>query len=101
VKLFLGIVFLVILVILFIKVGFYTVQPIGSIPEGVTLLVWRAGGEPTFNSPDAVCLKIQDGVSLLCRGMALAQAPIDRIIVRLPYMHWAYLRSTGGLAFDR
>ena len=57
-KLFLGIVFLVILGILFIKVGFYIVQPIGSIPKGVTLLIWRADGEPMFNSPDAVCLKI-------------------------------------------
>lgn len=81
--------------------GFYTVQPIGALPGGVTLIVWRASGEPLFNSPDAVCLKLQEGVSLLCRGLAMAQAPVDRIILRLPYMDWAYLMSTGGQVFDR
>jgi len=83
------------------QLGFYTVQPIGGIPDGVTLVVWRASGEPFFNSPDALCLKIQGGVSLLCRGLAMTQAPVDRIILRLPYMEWTYLMSTGGRAFDR
>jgi len=83
------------------QIGLYTVQPIGSLPQGVTLVVWRASGEPFFNSPDAVCLKLQGGVSLLCRGLAIARAPVDRIILRLPYMSWAYLVSTGGLVFDR
>ncbi|HKZ78905.1 MAG TPA: hypothetical protein VJ124_11435 [Pyrinomonadaceae bacterium] len=83
------------------QLGFYTVQPIGAIPDGVTLVVWRASGEPFFNSPDALCLKTQGGVSLLCRGLAMTQAPLDRIILRLPYMEWTYLMSTGGRAFDR
>jgi len=83
------------------RMGFYTVQPIGALPQGVTLMVWRASGEPFFNSPDAVCLKLQGGVSLLCRGLAIVRAPVDRIILRLPYMNWAYLVSTGGLVFDR
>ena len=38
---------------------------------------------------------------LLCRGMAMGQAPVDRIILRLPYMEWAYLLSTGGQKFDQ
>lgn len=83
------------------QMGLYTIQPIGALPEGVTLIMWRASGEPFFNSPDAVCLKLQQGVSLLCRGLAMGQAPIDRIILRLPYMDWAYLMSTGGQSFDR
>jgi hypothetical protein len=81
--------------------GFYTVQPIGALPEGGTAIVWRATGEPFFNSPDALCLERMGGVSLLCRGMAMAQAPTDRIILRLPYQEWAYSASTGGRAFDR
>lgn len=91
----------VVLLIVASRMGFYTVQPIGALPEGVTLIVWRTSGESFFNSPDAVCLKLQEGVSLLCRGLAMAQAPIDRIILRLPYMDWAYLISTGGQAFGR
>jgi hypothetical protein len=81
--------------------GFYSVQPIGALPEGSTVIVWRESGEPFFNSADALCLERTGGVSLLCRGMAMSQAPIDRIIVRLPYMSWAYTASTGGLEFDR
>jgi hypothetical protein len=42
-----------------------------------------------------------DGVSLLCRGIAMGQAPKDRIVLRLPYQQWADLRSTGGRQFDR
>lgn len=85
----------------FLKTGFYTVQPLGVLPEGITLFVWRAPGEPFFNSPDATCLRVQDGVSLLCRLAAFQVAPIDRIILRLPYQEWAYLASTGGASFDR
>ena len=81
--------------------GFYTVQPIGALPDGATAIVWRAADEPFFNSPDALCLERMGGVSLLCRGMAMGQAPTDRIIVRLPYQNWAYLRSTSGQDFSR
>lgn len=91
----------VILVIIYLTMGVYTVQPIGALPEGATVIVWRGSGEPFFNSPDAMCLKRVGYVSLLCRGMAMGQAPIDRIILRLPYIHLAYLASTGGKEFDR
>jgi hypothetical protein len=93
--------FAVLALVVALKVGFYTVQPIGALPEGKTLIIWRDSGEPFFNSPDAVCLQRQGGVSLLCRGLAFAQAPVDRIILRLPYMKWAYLLSTGGRQFER
>lgn len=85
----------------YIFCGLYTVQPIGALPEGSTAIVLRATGEPFFNSPDALCLERMGGVSLLCRGMAMGQAPTDRIIVRLPYQEWAYNASTGGKSFDR
>ena len=81
--------------------GFYTVQPIGALPEGGTAIVWRESGEPFFNSPDALCLERIGGVSLICRAMAMGQAPVDRIMVRLPYQNWAYTASTDGQEFDR
>jgi hypothetical protein len=83
------------------QIGFYSVQPIGALPNGATAIVWRSGREPFFNSPDAMCLMVQGSVSLLCRGIAMGQAPVDRIILRLPYQEWAYLASTGGKTFDR
>ena len=81
--------------------GFYSVQPIGALPDGVTAFVWRTSKEPFFNSPDRLCFEKLGGVSLLCRGMAMGQAPTDRIIMRLPYQEWAYSASTGGREFDR
>ncbi|MFO7169890.1 MAG: hypothetical protein DIU80_017855 [Chloroflexota bacterium] len=83
------------------QLGVYSVQPIGALPEGATVIIWRAPGEPLFNSPDAECLRIQQGVSLLCRGVALGRAPVDRIVLRLPYIEAAYLLSTGGRSFER
>jgi hypothetical protein len=79
--------------------GFYTIQPIGALPEGRTLVVWRASGEPFFNSPDAMCLKRVGSVSLMCRLIALGEAPTDRIVLRLPYIASAYRASTGGREF--
>jgi hypothetical protein len=81
--------------------GFYSIQPIGALPEGSTILVWRNSGEPIFNSPDAVCLKRTGNVSLMCRGLAMGQAPVDRIVMRLPYIEAAYSLSTDGHEFDR
>ncbi len=89
-------------VVLFISFcGFYTVQPIGALPDGATAVVWRESGEPIFNSADALCLERLGGVSLMCRAMAMGQGPADRIILRLPYIQFAYTISTGGRVFDR
>src|SRR5687768_1618567 len=88
-------------ILFYVLCGFYTIQPIGAVPTGATAIVWRASGEPFFNSADGLCLERMGGVSLLCRGMAMAQAPTDRIIVRLPYQRWAYLASTDGQEFGR
>ena len=81
--------------------GLYSIQPIGAIPEGVTALVWRASDEPFFNSPDGRCLERTGSVSIICRMAALSAGPQERIVIRLPYMHWAYLASTDGREFDR
>lgn len=81
------------IVLVYNNVGFYTIPPIGALPEGITLLVWRAGDDPFFNSPDAECIRIQGGVSLLCRGIAITNAPADRIILRLSYSEMLYQRS--------
>ena len=81
--------------------GFYTIQPIGAVPEGQTWIVRRSGDEPFFNSADGLSLSRTGSVSLMSRSFALALAPRDRIIVRLPYWRFAYLRSTGGSEFDK
>lgn len=87
-----------------IRPGVFTIQPIGALPEGVTFIYHSRNPEmPFFSSPDGMCLEIQGGVSLLCRGAAISGSTelLDRIIIRFSYSHWAYLRSTGGREFDR
>lgn len=82
------------------KLSIFTIQPIGAIPDGVTLIVWKKDGDPFFNSADAICLKKQGYVNLWCRGLALGNS-IDEedIIYKLPYSEYAYLKSTGGKDF--
>jgi hypothetical protein len=83
------------------QVGFYSIQPIGVVPEGTTWLVWRATGEPFFNSADRVCLDRLGSVSLLSRAIALGQAPKDRVVFKLSYWEYAYKQSIGGRELDR
>ncbi|MBS7815930.1 hypothetical protein [Wohlfahrtiimonas chitiniclastica] len=83
------------------KMTIFTVQPIGAIPDGASILMWKKGDEPFFNSPDAICLKIQGSVSLLCRGMALTRYfEEDNVIYRMKYKEDFYLRSTNGKRYN-
>ena len=81
--------------------GVFTIQPIGALPEGATLVIWRGSARPFFDSPDRLCLDIQGGVSLMCRAAALGALKPDRVVVRLPYLRFAYLLSTNGQEFER
>lgn len=84
------------------KITIFTVQPIGSIPDGISIVMWKQKDEPFFNSPDAMCLKIQGGVSLLCRGMAINRYFDEKnVIYRMKYKESFYLKSTGGKRYDR
>lgn len=101
-KLILGVFVLLIAMGIFAytKISVFTIQPIGAIPDGVTLLVWKKDGDPFFNSADAICLKKLGYVNLLCRGSALGNSINEKdIIYRLPYSEYTYLKSTGGREF--
>lgn len=101
--------FLIIAVIFIIawfalRPGVFTIQPIGALPDGITVVyLFRNPEMSFFSSPDGLCLDINGSVTLLCRMAALSAVDelADRIILRLPYSHWAYLQSTGGLEFDQ
>ncbi|HMT20139.1 MAG TPA: hypothetical protein PKE20_02650 [Promineifilum sp.] len=87
-----------------VRPGVFTVQPIGAIPGGVTIIYHSRGPQmPLFSSPDGICLEIQGSVTLFCRMAAFAAVEeiTDRIIVRLPYIEMAYLISTGGSSFEQ
>lgn len=87
-----------------VRPGVFTVQPIGAIPEGVTIIYYSRGPRmPLFSSPDGMCLEIQRSVTLLCRMAAFSAVEeiADRIVVRLPYNDMAYLISTSGARFEK
>jgi len=87
---------IILLVIVYTRISLYSIQPMGILPGGVTLVVWRDPGKPFFDSADATCLRNEGSVTLLCRGSAIGDALSARALLRLPYWNWAYLQSTGG-----
>jgi hypothetical protein len=86
-----------------VRPGVFTIKPNSTLPEGITIVyTTRSPGIPFFSSPEGLCLAIEGDVTSSCRATALAAAKDldDRTLFKLPYSHWAYLQSTGGLDFD-
>lgn len=86
---------------LYTQCTIFVVQPIGAIPEGRTLVISRLKGTEFVDSADAMCVRMQGGVNLLCRGMTVAAvAKNATIYTRLPYSDTLYLISTGGERYE-
>lgn len=80
----------------------FVIQPIGAIPEGRTIIIWRMGKLKFIDSADAMCERANGGVSLLCRGAMMGGVASNAtIIARLPYSETLYEISTGGATYER
>ena len=92
----------VLAIAIYTPITIFVVPPIGAVPEGRTVVMLQLNKTKFIDSPDAMCERIQGGVSLLCRGMIMA-AVVEKtkIIARLPYSEWLYLISTSGKRYDR
>ena len=78
----------------------FAVQPIGAVPEGRTMVIWRADTMKLIDSADAWCERQTKTVSIMCRALVLAQiVEEDVIIATLPYSETLYLWSTDGRRF--
>lgn len=90
------------MIIIYTQITLFVIPPIGALPEGRTVVITRLNKTEFIDSPDAMCERIQSGVSLLCRAMVMS-AVIDKatILVRLPYSSWLYSISTDGKSYDR
>lgn len=87
---------------MYIKTGFYSVQPLNAFPQGATVWVWRNADEPFFNSPDAMSIQKTGGVSMASRAAAIISGPkSDRIIFKLPYIEFAYKASVDWQQFGK
>jgi len=85
--------------------GVFVIQPIGAIPDGVTIVYWRSGlNLPFIASPDGILENSGMGVSLLGRGMvlgAIADPILEREIFRFGYSETLYMWSTGGRKYRK
>ena len=90
----------VITVVVYTQVTVFIIPPIGAVPEGRTLIISRLNQTKFIDSADAMCERLQGGVSLLCRGIFLGSiAKNATIYIRLPYSEWLYNISTGGKTY--
>ena len=89
-------------IIIYSQITIFVVAPIGAVPEGRTVIMLRLNKTEFIDSADAMCERLEVGVSLLCRAMMMA-AVMNKstILFRLPYSESLYLMSTGGKAYDR
>ena len=75
----------------------YSYPPSLANPDGATLIVSREEDEPTFNSPDYVPPKEnkeKEKGGLRFGSRKIKKQPVEtRIIVKLPYLDWAYKQS--------
>lgn len=84
-------------IVIYTQITLFVIPPIGALPEGRTMVITRLNKTKFIDSPDAMCERIQGGVSLLCRGIVMgAVLEKSTILMRLPYSSWLYSISTGG-----
>lgn len=88
--------------VVYTQITIFAVPPIGAVPEGRTVIMLRLNKTNFIDSADAMCVRIQGYVSLLCRGMTMAGVvDATTIIARLPYSETLYMISTGGNTYER
>jgi len=91
-----------VLTVAYTQLTFFVIQPIGVIPDGRTLVIWRTGKLKFIDSADGVCNREFNGVSLLCRIAVFgAVAKNNTVLLKLPYSETLYLISTGGKKYER
>jgi hypothetical protein len=89
-------------IVIYTQITLFVIPPIGALPDGKTVVITRLNKTEFIDSPDAMCDRIQGGVSLLCRGTMMGVVVNKAtILARLPYSSWLYSISTGGKSYDR
>lgn len=92
-------------IVTFYFTGLFVIQPMGALPEGVTIWFNRYGTNlPFICSADGLLLKSMGNVSLLGRMIFLgefAKLLNEKEIMRFPYSETLYLFSTNGQHFEK
>jgi len=90
-------------IFIYSNIGIFVIQPIGMIPEGISIVYWRSGTNlPFISSADGLLLKNVGEVTLIGRMAMIGKMSElleKKLITKLPYSEWIYLKSTGGVKF--
>jgi len=87
-------------ILLLLRPGVYTIQPVDAIPEGTTIIyILRDSETPLYSSLHPDCYYSPTSVSLICNAMvkSIFEDLSGRILLRLPYNQQAYLKGSGGI----
>lgn len=91
-------------ILAYTQLTIFVVQPLGAVPDGRTLIIWRREETKFIDSADAVCEREMGGINLLCRGAVLSGIAGENgggILLRLPYSETLYLMSASAMKYDR
>lgn len=86
--------------IVYTQISIFVIQPIGAIPEGKTIVVFRSDRMKFIDSADSICQREMGGVSLFCRASVLGAMSDKTILLRMPYSEKLYLYSTDGSQYE-
>src|SRR5438445_826669 len=76
----------ILMVLAYTQLTIFVIAPIGAIPEGKTVIISRLNKTEFIDSADAMCERMQGGVSLLCRAMTMGAVFEKRsVLLLLPY----------------
>ena len=84
------------------QITIFVVQPIGAVPDGKTLVIWKLNKMNFIDRADGMCEREMGGVSLFCRGAMLSTVTTySKILLRLPYSETLYSISTNGSKYSK
>src|SRR5689334_15086807 len=96
---------LVFMILCYLSLGLFIIQPIGAVPDGATVVYFRLGTSlPFVASADGILLKKVGEVSLLTRAMMMAgisKPVMENKIFVMPYSKALYLYSTDGVELEK
>ncbi len=75
--------------------------PMGNISNSnETVLIARLSESRFIDSTDAMCMRVNGGVSPICRGRVAGDiSQRAKVLAKFPYMDWFYLISTEGVRY--
>jgi len=92
----------ILVIVAYTQVTLFVIQPVGAVPKGKTIVMFRLNKTKFIDSADAMCVRETGSLNLLCRGMMMGTV-LDKatILTKLPYSETLYSISTGGKAYGK